>query len=128
MMLLKCCTQYVSRFIKLSSDHKTGKGQFSFQSQRMAILKNVQTFIQLHSCHMPIKLCSKSSKIGFNSTRTKNFQMYMLGLEKAEEPEMKLLRSVGSQKKQGNSRKTSTSASSTTLKPCGSQKGSVRSK
>ena len=35
MMLLKCCTQYASKFGKLSSDHRTGKGQFSFQSQRM---------------------------------------------------------------------------------------------
>ena len=40
----KCCTQYVSKFAKLSSGHKTGKGQFSFQSQRRAMSKNVQTF------------------------------------------------------------------------------------
>ena len=33
MMLLKCCTQYASKFGKLSSGHMTGKGQFSFQSQ-----------------------------------------------------------------------------------------------
>ena len=26
MMLWKCCTQYASKFGKLSSDHKTGKG------------------------------------------------------------------------------------------------------
>ena len=30
MMLSKCCTQYVSKFGKLSSGHGTGKGQFSF--------------------------------------------------------------------------------------------------
>ena len=29
---LKCCTQYVSKFGKLSIGHRTGKGQFSFQS------------------------------------------------------------------------------------------------
>ena len=28
---LKCFTQYVSKFGKLSKDHRTGKGQFSFQ-------------------------------------------------------------------------------------------------
>ena len=33
-MLLKCCTQYASKFGKLSSGHRTGKGQFSFQFQR----------------------------------------------------------------------------------------------
>ena len=29
MMLLKCCTQYASKFGKLSSGHRIGKGQFS---------------------------------------------------------------------------------------------------
>ena len=48
----KCCTQYASTFGKLSSDHGTGKGQFSFQSQRKAMQKNAQTTSQLHSSHM----------------------------------------------------------------------------
>ena len=48
-MLVKCCTQYVSKFGKLSSDHRTGKGQFSFQSQRKAMPENAQTTAQLHS-------------------------------------------------------------------------------
>ena len=43
--------------------------------------------------------------------------MYKLGLEKAEEAEVKLPTPIGSYKKQENSRKTSTSASLTTLKP-----------
>ena len=43
--------------------------------------------------------------------------MFKLDLEKAEEAEIKLLKSVGSQKKQENSRETSTSASLTMLKP-----------
>ena len=37
---------------KLSSGHRTGKGQFSFQSSRRAVAKNVQITIQLHSLHM----------------------------------------------------------------------------
>ena len=36
-------TQYVSKFGKLSSGHRTGKDQFSFQSQRKAMPKNAQT-------------------------------------------------------------------------------------
>ena len=48
-MLLKCCTQDASKFGKLSSGHRTGKGQFSFQSQGKAMPKNVQITIQLHS-------------------------------------------------------------------------------
>ena len=48
---VKCCTQYASKFGKLSSGHRTGKGQFSFQSQRKAMPKNVQTTTQLNSSH-----------------------------------------------------------------------------
>ena len=33
----------------------TGKGQFSFQSQRKAMPKNAQTTAQLHSFHMLVK-------------------------------------------------------------------------
>ena len=40
---------------KLSSGHSTGKGQFSFQSQRKAMPKNAQTTAQLHSSHMLVK-------------------------------------------------------------------------
>ena len=102
-MLWKCCTQYASKFGKLSSGYRTGKGQFSFQSQRKAMLK------LLHDCthHTLAKQCSKFSKPGFNSAWTINFQM---DLEKAEEPEIKLPTSTGSSKKQEISRKTSISA------------------
>ena len=39
-MLWKYCTQYASKFGKFSSDHRTGKGQFSFQSQRKDLEKS----------------------------------------------------------------------------------------
>ena len=55
MVLLKCCTQYASKFGKLSNGHRTRKGQFSFQSQRKAMPKNVQTTVQLHSSRMLAK-------------------------------------------------------------------------
>ena len=60
--------------------------------------------------HTLAKWCSKFFKPGFNSTRTLNFQMFEVDLEKAEEPEIKLPIFVGSSKKQESSRKTSTSA------------------
>ena len=100
-MLLKCCTQYVSKFGKLTGGHRTRKGQFSFQFQRKAMLKNAQTTTQLLSSHTLAKQCSKFSNPGFNSTWTVNFQMFKLDLEKAEEPEIKLPTSVGLSKKQG---------------------------
>ena len=45
----------ICNFGKLSRDHKTGKGQFSFQSERKAMTKNAQTTAQLHSSHMLAK-------------------------------------------------------------------------
>ena len=116
-MLWKCCIQYANKMGKLSSGHRTRKGQFSFQSQRTAVPKNVQTAAQLNSSHTLVKYCSKFSKPGFNSTWTMNFQMFKLVLEKAEEPEIKLPTSAGSSKKQQSSRKTSTSALLTMPEP-----------
>ena len=54
-MLWKRCTHYASKFGKLSSGHRTGKGQFSFQSLSKAMPKNAQTTAQLHSSHMLVK-------------------------------------------------------------------------
>ena len=48
---VKVLTQYVSKFGKLSSGHRTGKGQFSLPSRRKAMPKNAQTTTQLHSSH-----------------------------------------------------------------------------
>ena len=88
------------------------KNQFSFQFQRRVMPNNVQTTVQLHSFHRLVRLCSKSFKQGFSSMWTKNFQMYKLGLEETEE-----IASIHwILKKARNFRKTSTSASLTTLK------------
>ena len=45
---VKCCTQYASKFGKLSNGRWTGKGQFLFRSQRKAMPKNAQT--TTHNC------------------------------------------------------------------------------
>ena len=113
MMLLKCCTQHDRKFGKLSSGHKTGKGQFSFQPQRRAI-QNYHT----------IAFISHASKVMLKTLQAR-FQQYVnqelsdiqADLEKIEEPEIKLPTSVGSSKKQESSRKTSTSALLRMLKP-----------
>ena len=47
--------QYARKFGKLSSGHRTRKGPFSFQSQRKAMPRNVQTIAHLHSSHMLVK-------------------------------------------------------------------------
>ena len=53
--VVKVLHSYVSTFVELSSGNRTGKGQFTFQSQRRAIPKNVQTTAHLHSFPMLAK-------------------------------------------------------------------------
>ena len=64
---VKCCTQYASKFGKLSSGHRTGNVSFHSnpkerQCQRM--------FKLLYNCTIShaSKICSKSCKLGFSST------------------------------------------------------------
>ena len=103
-MLWNCCTQYASKFGKLGSGHRTGKGQFSFQSQK----GNAKECSNYHT----IALISYASKVMLKVLQARlqpymNFQRFKLVLEKAEEPEIKLPTSTGSSKKQESSRKTS---------------------
>ena len=63
------------------------------------------------------KVMLKFSKQGFSSTWAMNSQMFKLDSEDAEEPEIKLLTSDGSKKKQESCRKTSTYTLLTTSKP-----------
>ena len=111
-MLWKCYTQYASKFGKFSSGHKTGKGQFSFQSPKEC------------SNYCTIALISHDSKIILKilQARLQHYvnwesQMFTLDLEKSEKPDINLLTSIGSQKNQENSRKSSISASLTVLQP-----------
>ena len=56
-MLLKCYTQCARKFEKLSSGHRTGKDQFSFQSQRKALPKTVQTIALIsHASKVMLKI------------------------------------------------------------------------
>ena len=52
---VKVLHSYASKFGKLSSGHRTGKDQFSFQSQRKAMPKNAQTTTQLYLSHTLVK-------------------------------------------------------------------------
>ena len=57
-MLLKCCTKYASKFEKFSSGHRTGKGQFSFQSPKKSNAKECSNY-------RTIALISHASKVMF---------------------------------------------------------------
>ena len=73
------------------------------------------------SNYRTIALISHASKVVLKILQARfqqyvNWEMYKMDLEKVEEPEIKLP-TIGSHKKQESSRKTSTTASLTTLKP-----------
>ena len=57
---VKVCTQHASKFGKLSSGHRSGKGQFSFQFQRKAMPKNTQNYLIIalisHACKVMLKI------------------------------------------------------------------------
>ena len=114
-MLLKFCTQYTSRFGKLISGHQTGKGIF------VPIPKKGNA--KQCSNYRTNMLISNASKVMLKILQAR-LQQYVnreltgvqLNLEQAEGPEIKLPTSVGSQKKEGDSRKASTSISLTMLK------------
>ena len=88
---------------KTSSSHRTGEGSVFIPIPKKGNAKEC-------SQYCTIALISHASKVmlkilqwlGFNSTCTKNFQMYKLDFKKAEEPEIKLPTSAASQRKQGN--------------------------
>ena len=67
MMLWKDCTQYASKFGKLSSGHRTGKGQFSFQSKG-----NAKECSNYHT----IALISQASKVMLKILQAR-LQQYM---------------------------------------------------
>ena len=96
MMLWKCCTQYASKFGKLSSGHRTGKDQFSFKSQRKAVPKNVQTTTQIALISHTSKVMLKILHARLQQYMNRELQIFKLDLEKAEEPEIKLSTSIGS--------------------------------
>ena len=104
-----CCTQYASKFGKLNSGHRTGKGQFSFQSQG-----NAKDCSNYHT----IALISHASKVMFKIPQAR-LQQYInrelpdvqAGFRKGRGIEIKLPISVESYRKQDISSKTSTSAS-----------------
>ena len=79
--------------------------------------KECSNYAQLRLSHMLAKYCSKFSKLGFKSTRTVNFQIFKLDLERQRKQRSNCQHPLDHQKKQDSSRKTSTSALLTAPKP-----------
>ena len=116
-MLLKYSTQYARKFGKLSSGHRTGKGQFSFQSSRKASnTKECSNYCTIVLISHASKVMPKFSKLGFNSMWTKNLQMCTAGFRTVRGTRGHIANIRWIIEKE-NFRKTTTSASWTMLKP-----------
>ena len=106
---VKCCSQYASTFGRLSSGYRTGKS-FFISIPKKGNAKECSNYrttaLILHASKVMLKILQARLQQYVNC----ELPEVLSGLVKAEEPEIKLPTSVGSSRKQENSRKTSTSA------------------
>ena len=116
MVLLKCCTQYVSKFQNLCIG--MGLENVSFHSNpKEGNAKECSNYHTTELIFHTSKVVLKNHQARLQQYVNWELQMYSLGLGKSEEPEIKLPTSIGSLKKQKSSRKTPTSALLTMPKP-----------
>ena len=116
MMLWKCCTQYASKFGKLSSAQDWKRSVFILIPKK-GNAKECSNYCTIALISHTSKVMLKILQTRLHSTWNLNFQMFKLVLEKAEDPEIKLPTFIGSLRKQKSSRKASTSALLTMSKP-----------
>ena len=116
-MLKKCCTQYGSKFAKLSSSQWP-------QDWKKSVFIPIPKKDNAEECsnYHTIVLISHASKVMLKILQDRlqqyvNFQMFKLDLEKADKPEIKSPTSAETSKKKESSRKTSISALLTMPKP-----------
>ena len=106
---MKVLPSICQKFGKLSSGHRTGKGQFSFQSQRKAMPKNVHTTTQLHSSHMS-KVRLKILQVRLQQYVNHELADVQAGIRKGRGTRDQMANIHWIMKKQESSRKTSTSS------------------
>ena len=108
-MLLKCCTQYASNFGKVSSGLRTKKRAVFIPIPKKSNVKecsNYSTIVLIsHISNIMIKILQAR----LQQSWSEKFPMHKLGFKELEVPESRLSMFTQSLRKQGNSRKTSTS-------------------
>ena len=115
MMLWNCYTQYASKSGKLSSG-PDWKRSVSLPIPKKGNAKECSNYCTFAlTSHVSKNNAQNSPSQASRGDDPRNFQMFKLVLEKAEEPEIKLPTFLGSLKKQESSRKTSTSVMSKLL-------------
>ena len=117
MTLLKCCTQYVRKFGKLSSGHRTRKSQFSFQSQRRTVRKNVQNYYTVAFISHASKVMLKTLQPGLQQYMYQEPPDVQAGFRKGRGTRDQIASIRWLMKKAREFQNKSTSASLTTPKP-----------
>ena len=84
-MLLKCSIQYVNKFGKSSSGHRIGNGPFSFRIPKKGNAKECSNYHTTTLISHASKVMLKILQANLQQCMNRNFQMYKLDLEKAEE-------------------------------------------
>ena len=115
-MLWKCCTQYASKFGKLSSGHRTGKGIF-IPIPKKGNVKECSNYCTIAPISHASKVMLKILQARLQQYVNHELPDVQTGFRKGKGTKIKLPTSAGSSKKQESSRKTSTSALLTTSKP-----------
>ena len=117
MMLLTFCTHYGSKFGKLSSGLRTGKDQFSFQSQERQCQKCSYYYTIAHISHT-IEIMLKILQARLQQYMNQELTDVQAGFRKGRGTRDQIANIHWIKTyKQENSRKTFTSASLTSLKP-----------
>ena len=115
-MLWKCCTQYASKFGKLSSGHRTGKRSVFIPIPKKGNAKECSDYRTIALISHASKVMLKILQARLQQHMNHDLQMFKLVLEDRGTRDQ-LPTSAGSWKKQESSRKTSISALLTMPKP-----------
>ena len=117
MMLWKSCTQYASKFGKLSSGHRTGKRSVFIPIPKKGNAKECSNYHTIAFISHANKVMLKILQARLQQYVNCELPDVQAGFRKDKEPEIKLPTSAGSWIKQESSRKTSLSALLTMPKP-----------
>ena len=116
-MLLKGCTQYARQFGKLSSGHRTGKGQFTFQSQKKGNAKECSNYSTIVLISYASKIMLKIIQVRLQQYVNQELPDVQVRFRKGRRTRDQTANICQIKEKAREFQKTSTSALLTTLKP-----------
>ena len=116
-MLLKCCTQYASKFGKLSSGHRTGKGQVFIPISKEDNAKECSSYCTIVLISHASKVMLKILQARLQQYVNRELPDVQAGFRKSRGTRDQIANILWITEKAKEFQKTSTSASLTALKP-----------